>query len=85
MKEAWTLELILAINLDCPSLKADAIFGLGRKFLSFCYYHHIGLCQRHFCDGTLVVFDNQALAQVQRVPACKKLVFFKSGCRVSYR
>ena len=57
-------------------LMQDAIFGLGRKFLSFCYYHHIGLCQRHFCNGTLVVFDNQPLAQVQRVPAYKKLVFF---------
>ena len=76
MKEAWTPELILAISLNCPSLKADAIFGLGRKFLSFCYYHHIGLCQRHFCNGTLVVFNNQELAQVQRAPAYKKLMFF---------
>ena len=80
MEEGWTLELILAINLNCPSLKADAIFGLGRKFPSFCYYHHTGLCQRHFCNGTLVVFDNQALAQVQRVSAYKKLklVFFSN-------
>ena len=76
MKEACTPELILAINLNCPSLKADEIFGLGRKFLSFCYYHHIGLCQRHFCNGTLVVFDNLALAQVERVPTYKKLMSF---------
>ena len=84
MKEAWAPELILAINLNCPSLKADAIFGLGRKFLSFCYYHHIFLCQEHFCNGTLVVFDNQALAQVQRVPTYKKLLFFFSNQAVEF-